>query len=226
MTPAVSEIIFNVLKHHFRNTFDSELLYLTEKLQTDLRNKRKEYQMLPTQKGKRKMETTLLFVDDNLSLVENTARDISEIRPQWRFLLAHSLAEARRIYNQCFPDAAVLDVDLPDGNGLDLLSELKHNSPALPVIMISGDDSEDLLLKVSERGGYSFFTKPFSAPILVNTIERAVSAFYDESPGRVAPHPESIAVRKNPHALARRPECQTLAVYNPYASGLKLFPFE
>ena len=129
------------------------------------------------------MPTTLLFVDDNVALVEITTQYMGEIRPQWRFLLAHSLAEARRIYNQYSPDAAVLDVGLPDGNGLDLLSELKRNRPGLPIIMISGDTPETLRQSVIDRGGYSFLSKPFSAPVLVNHIELAISASQDQSPG-------------------------------------------
>jgi len=169
------------------------------------------------------MSTTLLFVDDNLELVESVTQYIGEIRPQWRFLLAHSLAEARRIYNQYSPDAAVLDVGLPDGNGLDLLSEFKRNRPGLPIIMISGDDPEALGQAVIDRGGYSFLSKPFSAPVLVNHIELAISASLDKSQAQVAPPPETGGVWKNSHALVLRSASQKLAVYNPEAAKFNWF---
>ena len=165
------------------------------------------------------MPTNLLFVDDNLVLVQTATRDISEIRPQWRFLLAHSLAEARRIYNFYSPDAAVLDVGLPDGNGLDLLSEFKRHRPGLPIIMISGDEHAALRQAVIDRGGYSFLAKPFSAPVLVNHIESAISASQDQFPAQDAPPPETRSgVWKNPHALVLRSECHKLAVYAPEAA--------
>ena len=163
------------------------------------------------------MPTTLLFVDDNIKLVEIATRYIGEIRPQWRFLLANTLAEGRRIYNQYSPDAAVLDVGLPDGNGLDLLSELKRKRPGLPVIMISADDPAALRQAVIDRGGYSFLSKPFSAPELVNHIESAISFSRDSSPVPVFPQPEASGVWRNPHALVLRPQNQKLAVLDPGA---------
>jgi DNA-binding response OmpR family regulator len=156
----------------------------------------------------------LLFVDDNLALAEVTTRYIGEIRPRWRFLLAHSLAEARMIYNLASPDAAVLDVGLPDGDGLDLLSEFKRHRPWLPIVVISGDDNEALQQKVTDRWGSGFLAKPFSAPALVNQIEWAISTSRRQSPVGSAP-PAINAVLPNPHALALRPVCQTLAVYRP-----------
>lgn len=223
MMPAQSTIIFNVLRHHFPQAADSKLAKLAEQLQCNLGIVVPSFQAPPTQEGGRIMPTTLLFVDDNIALVETATRYIGEIRPQWRFLLAHSLAEARRIYNHYCPDAAVLDVGLPDGNGLELLSELKRDRPGLPIIMISGDEPAVLLQEVLARGGYSFLSKPFSAPVLVNHIESAISASRDQSPDLVAPRPETSVVWKNPHALARRSASQKIAVYTPEAVRFKWF---
>lgn len=150
------------------------------------------------------MTMTLLFVDDNIKLVKSAAKYIGEIRPEWRFLLAHTLAEARRVYDQHSPDVAVLDVGLPDGNGLDLLSELKRKCPTLPIIMISGDDASSLLQEVINRGGYSFLSKPFSAPVLVEHIESAISASYNQYTAQVASPPQTGVVWKNPNAPAIR----------------------
>ncbi len=162
MSQAKSEIIINVLKHHFPRAPDSKLAKLAEKLQRKLGMNGQGFQVSPSLEGEKVMPTTLLFVDDNRMLVETATEYMNEIRPQWRFMLAHSLAEARRIYNQYDPpDAAVLDVGLPDGNGLDLLSELKRNSPKLPVIIISGDDPVTISQAAIERGGIRFYQSPF-----------------------------------------------------------------
>jgi len=161
-----SEIIFNVLRHHLPQASDSKLVSLAERLQRELGRSEQGVQTAPAREGEVTMPTTLLFVDDNHVLVQTASKYMSEIRPQWRFMLAHSLAEARRIYNQYSPDAAVLDVSLPDGNGLDLLSEFKRHRPGLPIIMISGDDDESLRQAVIDRGAYAFLGKPFGAPTL------------------------------------------------------------
>lgn len=217
-----SEIIFNVLRHHIPQASDSELVNLAEELQRNLGINEQRFQTTPSNEGGKIMPTTLLFVDDNLALVQTATRYIGEIRPQWRFLLAHSLAEARRIYNQYCPDAAVLDVGLPDGNGLDLLSEFKRNRPGFPIIMISGDSPETLRQAVIERGGYSFLSKPFSAPVLVSNIELAISASRNQYPAQGSPQETSV-VWKSPHALVHLSANQKLAVYNPEAARSNWF---
>jgi DNA-binding NtrC family response regulator len=218
-----SDIIFNVLRYHFPQASNYKLVKLAEKLQRELGMNDPRVQVSPARDRERIIPTTLLFADDNVTLVETTTRYMGEIRPEWRFLLAHSLAEARRIYNQYSPDAAVLDVDLPDGNGLDLLSEIKRNRPKLPIVIISGDDREALRQEVIDRGGYSFLTKPFSAPALVNHIELAIGSSRDASSVSVFSKPEASGVWTNPHALALRPLNQKLAVYDPDVARSKRF---
>jgi len=220
MSQTRSEIIFNVLKHHLPRASDSRLVKLAEKLQRKLGVNDQKFQGSPAREGEITMPTTLLFVDDNITLVEVATKYMGEIRPQWRFLLAHTLAEARRIYDRYSPDAAVLDVGLPDGNGLDLLSELKRKRPWLPIIMISGDDPAELRQAVIDRGAYSFLAKPFSAPILVDHIESAITAYRDQFPAPATPPPETSVVWKNPHALALRSASQNLALYAPEDASL------
>jgi DNA-binding NtrC family response regulator len=220
MRQTQSAIIFNVLRRHLPQAPDSKLVKIAEKLQGKLGMNDQKSQVSPAREGEITMPTTLLFVDDNIVLVETATKYMGEIRPQWRFLLAHTLAEARRIYNRYSPDAAVLDVELPDGNGLDLLSEFKRRRPWLPIIMISGDDPAELRKVVIDRGAYTFLAKPFSAPVLVDHIESAITAYREQYPAPAAPTPETREVWKNPHALALRPEGQKPALYDPEDASL------
>jgi DNA-binding response OmpR family regulator len=222
MTQARSKIIFNVLRHHFPLASDFNLAKLTKELQRNLGTDEQRFQLTLTQKGERIMPANLLFVDDNLALVETATKYMGEIRPQWRFLLAHTLAEARRIYNHYSPDAAVLDVGLPDGNGLELLSEFKRDRPGVPIIMISGDDPAVLRQEVLVRGGYAFLGKPFSAQVLMDHIESAISVSRDQSPAQVAPSENSVFWRY-PHTLVRQSASQKLAVYTPEAVRFRWF---
>ena len=226
MRPSQSENIFNGHWHLFRQTSDSKLVQLIQELQGNLRMNERRMPMTLATDGKIVVPTTLLFVDDNITLVEFATRYMGEIRPEWRFLLAHSLAEARLIYNRYSPDAAVLDVGLPDGNGLDLLSEFKRQRPGFPVIMISGDDQEALRQTVIARGAYSFLSKPFSAPDLMNHIELAISSSRGVSPVPVFPQPEASGAWRNPYALVLRPTNQKLAIYDPGAARSNWFPLK
>ncbi len=211
MTQVRSEIIINILRRHFPRASDSKLTKVAEKLQRKWRINGQAREMPSTREGETIMPTKLLFLDDNIDLVKTATRYMNEIRPQWKFLLAHTLAEAREIYNMHAPDAAVLDVQLPDGSGLDLLSEFKRQRPELPVIVISGDDPETISQAVIERGGYAFLPKPFSTPVLVSHIESAITAFRHEAAYQAELQGENGWAWKNPHALALRLDSQNEA---------------
>src|ERR1051326_2308697 len=58
-------------------------------------------------------------------------------------------------------DLAMLDVNLPDGNGLDLLKDLKRESPDTGVIMITAYDSSQTAFQASKEGAESYVTKPW-----------------------------------------------------------------
>lgn len=65
----------------------------------------------------------------------------------------------------------ILDINLPDGNGLDLLCEVKSNS-SIPVIMLTANDMETDIVAGLEMGADDYITKPFSLAVLrarVNT---------------------------------------------------------
>lgn len=66
----------------------------------------------------------------------------------------------------------LLDINLPDGNGLELLKEIKKNSPEVPVIMLTANDTDMDIVAGLEQGADDYITKPFSLAVLrarVNT---------------------------------------------------------
>lgn len=75
-------------------------------------------------------------------------------------------------------DLALLDINLPDGNGLDLLSEMKREQNT-PVILLTANDLETDVVTGLEMGADDYITKPFSLAVLrarVNTQLRKVAA--------------------------------------------------
>lgn len=208
MKPATSELIFNILRYSFPQSHESKLARLAERLQW--RPGAGKQTWLDAQKGEWDMKIRLLFVDDNLDLVKSAGRYITEIRPHWRFLAAHSLAQARQLYDQYVPHAAVLDVGLPDGSGLDLLSELKSRSPDLAVIVISGDDPVTISQAVIERKGNLFLPKPFSTAVLVSHIESAIAPLLGEAANQEEPLRDSERAEKTSPAPAFQAEGQKL----------------
>jgi DNA-binding response OmpR family regulator len=73
--------------------------------------------------------------------------------------------------NRTSPDAILLDLDLPDGDGLDLIAEL---SGIAPVIVITGRRNDDSVVTGLERGADDYVTKPFSPRVLMARIDVAI----------------------------------------------------
>jgi len=90
---------------------------------------------------------------------------------------AKSLREAREKIRTDRPDLMILDINLPDGNGLDLLTEVKRGSET-KVIVLTANDMETDVVTGLELGADDYIVKPFSLAILrarVNTQLRAAA---------------------------------------------------
>jgi len=71
-------------------------------------------------------------------------------------------------------DLLFIDVELPDGNGLDLTEELLKQKPGISVLIFSGSKDSSLESRITENG-YGFIPKPFSLRRLLERVEAAVS---------------------------------------------------
>lgn len=105
----------------------------------------------------------LLIVEDDRALGEGVrlALQGGDLSP----VLCHSLHEARCLLAERIFDLAILDVNLPDGSGLELLQELRQTGGA-PVILLTANDLETDVVTGLESGACDYITKPFSLAIL------------------------------------------------------------
>ena len=101
--------------------------------------------------------TTRSFLADNLTA---DGYDVIE---------AEGSANARELLHGAFPDLAIVDLGLPDGDGLDLLTEVRtadriagRVDPDLPLLVLSGRTSEVDRLRGFDRGADGYLSKPFS----------------------------------------------------------------
>ena len=80
------------------------------------------------------MPKTILIIDD-----EKTIRwSLSEaLRSQYEIVDAETAAQGLRLFKERSPDLILLDMKLPDGDGLEILKTLKMDDPSLPVIMMT-----------------------------------------------------------------------------------------
>src|ERR1035441_7284167 len=87
-------------------------------------------------------------------------------------------AEDGAALRKCFlldaPDVILLDLKLPDANGLDLLPEIKKTWPDTEVIVLTGEATFEAAVQATKRGAYHFINKPFDTQQLLVTIDRAI----------------------------------------------------
>ena len=111
----------------------------------------------------------LLIIEDDKALNDGIALSFSGSE----ILQAYSLEEARRFID-LKPDLAILDINLPDGSGLDFCREIRGFCQT-PVIFLTANDMEIDIVAGLESGADDYITKPFSLAVLrarVNAVLR------------------------------------------------------
>jgi len=116
----------------------------------------------------------ILVVDDD-QMIRWTLR---EALHSWGFATVEAslAAEAVKQFQAELPAAVLLDIDLPDGSGLDVLREIKREHPDAIVIMITGNVQVDNTISALRGGAYDFIAKPISLEELRVTLRNAIEA--------------------------------------------------
>ena len=89
---------------------------------------------------------------------------------------AHTLEKARQLLTLNSPDAILLDQQLPDGFGIDILKEIVEQSPHPPVIMITGVSDNRLAIQAMGLGAHDFIRKPMDEIELDTTLCNALKS--------------------------------------------------
>ena len=118
---------------------------------------------------KSKNSSYILLVDDDPMTQEQNSYLLS--RKNYSLRLAYSLAEARSIITtEGIPRAIVLDVILPDGNGVDFLREIRKTAN-VPVLMLTSLNKKGDFLKGMTAGSDNYLTKPYDSKIFISHFE-------------------------------------------------------
>lgn len=109
------------------------------------------------------MKKDILIVEDDIALCNGIM--IALKNNDYRFLTAYNIFDAKKLINNNDFDLVILDINLPDGSGLDLLTEIK-NTQSIPVILLTANDIEIDIVTGLEMGADDYITKPFSLMVL------------------------------------------------------------
>ena len=101
---------------------------------------------------------------------------LGEALRSWNYeaVEAGSVAEAVRVLAEEEPPIVLLDIDLPDGSGLDVLEEIKRQNPETIVIMITGNVSVPNTLAALRGGAHDFIGKPINLEELRVTLRNGL----------------------------------------------------
>ena len=110
----------------------------------------------------------LLLVEDD-PMVQANNRKLLE-RRGYNVKQAFSLVEARAIIADEAPHAIILDIQLPDGSGLDLLREVRATS-TVPVLMLTAKSTLEDEIKGLEAGGDRYLPKPYELKAFLSNLE-------------------------------------------------------
>jgi len=117
---------------------------------------------------------TVLVVDD-----ERLIRQYIEVLLDdegYAPVLAEGAVAARKAFAERAPDAAILDLRLPDGDGLTLLREFREADPDIAILMLSAHGDITIAVEAVKAGAYHFLEKPPKTEILLTSLANALEA--------------------------------------------------
>ncbi len=117
------------------------------------------------------MKGKILIVDDELDL-RLLLKSILE--SDYTVAEAESGAALKKLLAGESYDVVLLDLNLPDANGLDLLPMIKKTWPETEVVVLTGEATFDAAVQATKRGAFHFINKPFNTENLFVTIDRAI----------------------------------------------------
>jgi DNA-binding NtrC family response regulator len=117
----------------------------------------------------------ILVVDDEVGIRELLSEILREEGHQVR--LAENAGEARLIRSRLRPDLVLLDIWMPDTDGISLLKEWATGGQlTMPVVMMSGHGTIDTAVEATRIGAYGFLEKPIALQKLLTTVGQALRA--------------------------------------------------
>lgn len=122
-------------------------------------------------------------------------------RTDLEFKTFSSVAEALNALERDQPQVVVSDIRMPNGSGLDFLSEIKQKFPDIPVIIMTAYSDLESAVAAFQGGAFEYLAKPFDVDQAIDVIKRAV-----EESTRQAP--ESTEVEATPEIIGQAPAMQ------------------
>ncbi len=112
----------------------------------------------------------ILIVDDDQALCRSIQLQLKNNGHQVEFELTGE--EGVRKLEEVKPDLLLLDVQLPDADGISLLDRIQHEHPQLPVVMITGREDTTIVIEAMKHGAIDYIRKPFTIDEIQILLEK------------------------------------------------------
>ena len=154
----------------------------------------------------------ILIVDDHTLMREGLKQVLADEFTGAKFGEAGTAREALQFLREQSWEVLILDINLPDRNGLEMLSDVRRNSPKLPVLILSSIPEDQLAVRVLKAGANGYLNKQIAAEELVNAVNKVMAGGRYVSPSLAEKLAASIGTDDElpPHELLSNREFQVL----------------
>ena len=143
-----------------------------------------------------KAQGTVLLVDDERSIRESL-RMILEFEG-YKVEEAASGSEALTRVAERAPDAVVLDIKMPEMDGLSVLSAFRERGYDMPVLIISGHADVETAVDATRRGAFDFFEKPLQRDRVLLGVRNAIDGYRLKTENRILRHEPDQLIGDSP----------------------------
>src|SRR5215217_4352640 len=114
----------------------------------------------------------ILIIDDERPILLTLEALLG--RHGYQPMTAGTAAYGLKLLKDNSPAVVLLDLQLPDAEGLEMLERIKHDNPETQVIILTAHDSLNNAIESMKRGAYHFISKPYAAEELLSLIDKAL----------------------------------------------------
>jgi DNA-binding NtrC family response regulator len=118
-------------------------------------------------------DSHLVGVIDDERNIQTTLSSILE-RRGYQALAAYTGTQGLQMIAEHHPEVVLLDLGLPDGEGLDFLKQIRADHPQLPIIVVTAHDSLNNAIESIKMGAFHFISKPYVPEELLSLVRQAI----------------------------------------------------
>ncbi len=151
------------------------------------------------------MRGRILVVDDEKLIRWNIMEKLNQLG----FITeeAGTVAEAKQIINKKIIDLAIVDLRLPDGDGMNILKDITIKQPGVPILIITAYSSVSNAVEAMKNGAFDYISKPFEIEELILRVERAIEQLHLRNSFQVGLQ-QSKRIFNLDHIIGKSPKIQ------------------